>query len=69
MKKITLLVFAFVAISFASCKKIYTCTCSGTYGGTTISSSETYSDKMSKSDAETKCANSNTNSGVTCKIN
>lgn len=33
MKKLTLLAVAFVAVSFASCKKDYTCTC--TYTGST----------------------------------
>ena len=35
MKKITLFAIAFVAISFASCKKDYTCTC--TSAGSTTS--------------------------------
>ncbi len=34
MKKITLLAIAFVAVSFASCKKDYTCSCT-TAGATT----------------------------------
>lgn len=34
MKKITLLAIAFVAISFASCKKDYTCTCTTTGNST-----------------------------------
>lgn len=33
MKKLTLLAVAFIAVSFASCKKDYTCTC--TYTGST----------------------------------
>ena len=68
MKKITLLAFAFVAISFASCRKIYTCTCSVTSGSASYSQSETYTSRMSKSDAETKCS-ANNGSGVVCTIN
>lgn len=33
MKKVTLLAVAVLAISFASCKKDRTCTCSTTYSG------------------------------------
>lgn len=33
MKKITLLSIALLAISFASCKKNYTCTCTDATGG------------------------------------
>ncbi|MGZ3862982.1 MAG: hypothetical protein ACXVPN_05285 [Bacteroidia bacterium] len=33
MKKISILAFALVAISFASCKKDYTCTCTDATGG------------------------------------
>lgn len=33
MKKITILAIAFVAISFASCKKDYSCTCTDATGG------------------------------------
>ncbi len=54
MKKITLLAVAFIAISFASCKKNYVCTCtvsSGTYQGT-----YTYDlGKIKKSDAKSSC--------------
>ena len=35
MKKITLFAVTFVAISFASCKKNYTCTCRDASGQTT----------------------------------
>ncbi len=38
MKKITLLSFAFVALSLASCKKARTCTCNGT---TTVTQTST----------------------------
>jgi len=38
MKKITLFVFAIAALSFASCKKARTCTCTNTTSGTTTHS-------------------------------
>lgn len=40
MKKITLLAVAFVAISFASCKKDRTCSCTTTVSGNGSSSSD-----------------------------
>lgn len=39
MKKLTLSVLALVAISFASCKKDYTCVCN--WKGTTVEASRT----------------------------
>lgn len=36
MKKISILTIAFAAISFASCKKDYTCTCTTTGGGSSV---------------------------------
>jgi len=55
MKKITLLAFAFIAISFASCKKDRTCTCTTTNtpptGSTTSFTQETTVKKAKKSDA------------------
>jgi hypothetical protein len=56
MKKITLLAVAVIAMSFASCKKNYTCTCSGGTAGSDI----TYTAKMKKSDADTWCTSWNT---------
>lgn len=46
MKKITLLAVAFVAVSFASCKKTHVCSCSnnGTTTYTTTLPSQTSSD-------------------------
>ncbi len=57
MKKITLLALAFVAISFASCKKDRVCTCetSGTLG-TTKDVTTMY--KVTKKDARLMCVGS-----------
>lgn len=68
MKKIifTLAVVAFAAVSFTSCKKDYTCTC--TILGQT--SSTTY-EKTTKDDAQTKCDQANTASAIlggSCKL-
>lgn len=54
MKKITLLAAVIVAASFASCKKNYTCVCTGTSSG--LSASYTYDlGKIKKSDAKSSC--------------
>lgn len=65
MKKITLLAIAFIAISFASCKKDRTCTCTATtttvttgYGAGTTSTTMTYQviiQKASKGTAKVNC--------------
>ena len=62
MKKITLLAAAFVAITFASCKKDRTCSCTTTdvstdLTGTTtdVSSKKTVIAKASKSTARVNC--------------
>lgn len=64
MKKITIIVVAALAVSFASCKKAKTCTCSDTFGTYT----ETF-DKVSSSTANSKCpttvTHSSTNGGTT----
>lgn len=65
MKKITLLAVAFVAISFASCKKNQTCTCTTTYGGTSVSSSATIKDTKKK--AKEACEKGSAGY-VTCSI-
>lgn len=52
MRKITLLAVAFVAVSFASCKKTHVCSCSN--NGTT-----TYTTSLpaqTSSDAKTSCS-------------
>lgn len=57
MKKITLFAIAAVAISFASCKKDYTCTCtsSSTAPGSTTSTMEYTIIKAKKGDAKKMC--------------
>jgi len=60
MKKITILALALVAISFASCKKEYTCACTTTIsysGGNDLykDDAQPYSKKMSKKTAEAAC--------------
>ena len=67
MKKITLIAVAFIAVSFASCKKAKTCSCTSTNNGTTVTSY----DKISSSDANKLCpkqttsTNSNGNVDIT----
>lgn len=57
MKKITLLAVAFVAITFASCKKDRECVCTSTSGGVTVVS--TTKVKSGKKDATSWCEASN----------
>ncbi len=59
MKKITLIAIAFVAVSFASCKKDYTCTCSYTGGGTDVTKMKT-----SKSSAQAHCTSGTSTFGT-----
>lgn len=55
MKKITIIAVAALAVSFASCKKAHTCTCTqGT--NTTV----TTMDKVSTGDAHAACPKSST---------
>lgn len=56
MKKGFLFLGVLVAISFASCKKDYTCHCTDSSGATIID----YTAKMKKSDAKTWCDSWNT---------
>jgi hypothetical protein len=67
MKKITLLAIAALAISFASCKKDYTCTCTTSYTGGGSSTSTTIHKGLKKKQAQAACANteSKDESGVT----
>ena len=53
MKKITMLTFAFVAITFASCKKDRVCTCTSDQAGATANK-VTYLD-ASKASATANC--------------
>ena len=55
MKKTTLLTFALIAITFASCKKDIVCTCTRDDGSIT---STTYFDSKKK-DAERRCSSGN----------
>jgi hypothetical protein len=68
MKKITLLAVAFVAISFASCKKYRTCECTFTdSNGQTETMSVTSTTKMTKKDAKAQCESSNSGD-MSCKL-
>lgn len=54
MKKITLLAAVVIAASFASCKKDYTCVCTGT--SSVYNSSYTFDlGKIKKKDAKSSC--------------
>jgi hypothetical protein len=53
MRTLLLSAFAFGVLSFASCKKDYTCTCTVTSGGSTTSGKTTIHE--SKKDAEEAC--------------
>ncbi len=75
MKKLILIGAALVAISFTSCKKIWTCECTSsvTVGGqtTTSSASGKSEKKMSKKDAKSDCESKNgttETAGVTTKL-
>ncbi len=68
MKKITILSIALVALSFASCKKDWTCTCTDATGGevkkfSKITKSQALSNCQSKSVTE-----SGTTSNETCTL-
>jgi hypothetical protein len=58
MKKLTLLAVAFVAVSFASCKKDYTCTCTTTPGTATASVTKIIG--VSKKAAQANCVSGTT---------
>jgi len=67
MKKVILFAsVAALALSFASCKKDYTCTCTATAGG--ISSSASTTLNATKKDAKDACeSGSSTQGSVTVK--
>jgi hypothetical protein len=75
MKKLSILSIAFLALSFASCKKDYTCSCSNTstvVGSTTTTTEVTFV-KARKADAKRACVKQTyTDSGNTtthdCKL-
>lgn len=74
MKKITILAVAALAVSFASCKKARTCTCTDNNGDKTVITM----DKMSSGDANAACpktftgkytsGSSSSNSSQTCVL-
>jgi len=64
MKKITLLAVAALAMTFASCKKDYTCECkvtSNATGTNVTSTTSAATGKMKKKDAEAKCNEGDSN--------
>ena len=72
MKKITLIAVAFIAVSFASCKKAKTCSCTTTNSSTnnsvtvsTSSSDVTSYDKLSSGDVNALCPKTTTDSYTT----
>ena len=67
MKKITLLAVAALAMTFASCKKDYTCECkvtSNATGTNVTSTTSAATGKMKKADAEAKCNEGDSNTTV-----
>jgi hypothetical protein len=73
MKKITLLAVAALAMTFASCKKDYTCECTSTTAGISATASTTINETKKKAtDACEKGTTSTTVLGITssttCKI-
>jgi polyisoprenoid-binding protein YceI len=67
MKKITLLAVAALAMTFASCKKDYTCECkvTSTASGTNVTSTTSgATGKMKKADAEAKCNEGDSNTSI-----
>lgn len=65
MKKITLLAAVIAAFTFTSCKKDYTCECSVTSNGLTVTGSTTIKDTKKK--AKDACTAKAT-AGATCAI-
>jgi hypothetical protein len=68
MKKITLLAVAFVAITFASCKKDRVCTCTTVPTSGTTSVSETTYFKAKKSDARLLCQQNSSQTNMTSPV-
>ncbi len=68
MKKITLLAAVIVVASFASCKKVYTCTCTYSYNNTSYSDTYSTGVNVKKKTAETWCAGYQS-TGETCTLN
>jgi len=73
MKKITLLTVVLAAMSFASCKKDYTCECTTTAAGITSTASVTINDtkKNAKSACDAKASSASVggvSASTTCAI-
>ena len=68
MKKITILAAVVIAASFASCKKVYTCTCTYSYGGSSYSDTYSTGTKVKKKTAESWCTGLQS-TGETCSLN
>ncbi len=72
MKKLTILAVAALAISFASCKKDYTCECTATGNGSTATTTVTIKDTKKKAEdacsAKTTASSGGTSVSTTCKI-
>jgi len=70
MKKITLLAVVIVAASFASCRKVYTCTCTWTSSSSGTTYTDVYSTgtKVKKKTAETWCTGLQ-GTNETCSLN
>ena len=73
MKKITLLSIAIVTLSFASCKKDYTCTCKDATGGevktfTKVSKKQALANCQSRTFTDTTPGSSNTAQAETCTL-
>lgn len=70
MKKLFFVSAVLCAFCFASCKKEYTCTCSTTSGGVTISASTTIKDTKKKAKEACEAGSSSVGGVVTtCTIN
>ena len=73
MKKFAPIVaIALLGMMFTSCKKAYTCTCTITSNGVSVTGSGTSQEKMSKKDAKAACDKGDSSAnGITseCEIN
>jgi hypothetical protein len=68
MKKITLFAVAFVAITFASCKKDRVCTCTTTPTSGVITTTETTYFDARRKDARLFCSGNSSQTNVTAPI-
>ena len=65
IKKITLLSAVLVSVSFVSCKKNWTCECTGESGAASF---EVRSEKMKKNEAKTWCKDGSDGTEYSCKL-